>query len=101
MEKISLWGPLVQVGIICATLSSAISSLVSAPKVFQAVCKDKIFPYIEVFGKSYGVKREPRNAYLVTFVFAASFIAIGDVNLIAPIISNFFLMGYALVNYSV
>lgn len=101
MEKISLWGPLVLIGIFAATLSSALASLVSAPKVFQAVCKDKIFPHIDIFGKEYGRNGEPRNGYLLTLVIAAGFTAIGELNVIAPIISNFFLMAYALVNYSV
>lgn len=101
MEKASLWGPLVLIGIFAATLSSALASLVSAPKVFQAVCKDKIFPGIEIFAKGYGRNNEPRNGYLLTLVIAAGFIAIGELNVIAPIISNFFLMAYALVNYAV
>ena len=32
---VSAWGPLVTAGIFAATLSSALTSLVSAPKVFQ------------------------------------------------------------------
>ena len=35
MELVSGWGPLLTVGIFSATLSSALASLVSAPKVFQ------------------------------------------------------------------
>lgn len=35
MELTSAWGPLVTAGIFAATLSSALASLVSAPKVFQ------------------------------------------------------------------
>ena len=101
MEKISIWGPLILSGIIAATLSSALSSLVSAPKVFQAVCQDKIFPYIDIFGKEYGRNREPRNGYILAALIGAAFIAIGDINSIAPINSNFFLMSFALINYSV
>ena len=37
-------GPLIYVGCFAATLSSAIASLVGAPRVFQAVAKDKLFP---------------------------------------------------------
>jgi len=97
----SLWGPLVLIGIFAATLSSALASLVSAPKVFQAVSKDKIFPGIDIFAKGYGKNNEPRNGYFLTLIIAAGFIAIGELNIIAPIISNFFLMAYALVNYAV
>jgi len=35
MEMISGFGPLVTAGIFAATISSALASLVSAPKVFQ------------------------------------------------------------------
>ena len=76
------------------------ASLVSAPKVFQAVCNDNIFPGIQFFGKG-DDKNEPRRGYVLTFFVGAAFIAIGDLNAIAPLISNFFLMAYALINYAV
>lgn len=50
MEKIAAWGPIVTGGIFAATLSSALASLVGAPKTFQALCKDNIFPGIHYFG---------------------------------------------------
>ncbi|KAJ1374249.1 hypothetical protein KIN20_036898 [Parelaphostrongylus tenuis] len=100
MEMESLWGPLITAGIFAATLSSALASLVSAPKVFQAVCKDRLFPKIGYFAKGYGKNEEPRRAYLLTFIIAMAMIAIGDLNAIAPIISNFFLASYALINYA-
>ncbi|WKY10102.1 hypothetical protein Q1695_002448 [Nippostrongylus brasiliensis] len=100
MEMESLWGPLITAGIFAATLSSALASLVSAPKVFQAVCKDRLFPKIGYFAKGYGKNEEPRRAYALTFIIAMAMIAIGDLNAIAPIISNFFLASYALINYA-
>ncbi|XP_062588171.1 solute carrier family 12 member 3-like [Saccostrea cucullata] len=100
MELVSAWGPLLTVGIFSATLSSALASLVSAPKVFQAVCKDRIFPKIHIFAKGYGASENPRRAYFLAYFIGVAFICIGDLNAIAPIISNFFLMSYALINYS-
>ncbi|VDM61432.1 unnamed protein product [Angiostrongylus costaricensis] len=100
MEMESLWGPLITAGIFAATLSSALASLVSAPKVFQAVCKDRLFPKIGYFAKGYGKNEEPRRAYFLTFVIAMAMVGIGDLNAIAPIISNFFLASYALINYA-
>jgi len=44
---------------------------------------------------------EPRRGYILTFLIAGAFIAIGELNVIAPVISNFFLMSYALINYAV
>ncbi|KFD55491.1 hypothetical protein M513_03543 [Trichuris suis] len=100
MEMQSFFPPLVTAGIFAASLSSALSSMVSAPKIFQALCKDNLFPYIGYFGKGYGRNNEPRPAYILTFLIACGVIAIGDLNLIAPIISNFFLASYALINYA-
>ena len=101
MEKVSLFGPIVLAGIFAATLSSALASLVGSPKTFQAVCKDGIYKGLEFFGKGHGPNDEPRRAYVLAFLISAGFIAIGELNVIAPIISNFFLMSYALINYSV
>jgi solute carrier family 12 sodium/potassium/chloride transporter 2 len=100
MELISLFGPLVYAGIFAATLSSALASLVSAPKVFQALCNDKVFPYIKYFGKGFGKNNEPRRGYLLAFTIAIGCCIIGELNLIAPIISNFFLGAYCLINFS-
>ncbi|XP_067144436.1 solute carrier family 12 member 2-like isoform X2 [Centruroides vittatus] len=100
MELVSAFGPIIYAGIFAATLSSALASLVSAPKVFQALCKDNLFPHIHIFAKGYGKNAEPRRAYLLAFVIALACIAIGQLNEIAPIISNFFLAAYCLINFS-
>uniref|UniRef100_A0A8C1XX99 Solute carrier family 12 member 2 n=1 Tax=Cyprinus carpio TaxID=7962 RepID=A0A8C1XX99_CYPCA len=101
MSVVSGFGPLITAGVFSATLSSALASLVSAPKVFQALCKDNIYPGIGVFGKGYGKNNEPLRGYLLTFGIALAFIVIAELNVIAPIISNFFLASYALINFSV
>uniref|UniRef100_A0A671SNM4 Solute carrier family 12 member 2-like n=1 Tax=Sinocyclocheilus anshuiensis TaxID=1608454 RepID=A0A671SNM4_9TELE len=70
MSVVSGFGPLITAGIFSATLSSALASLVSAPKVFQALCKDNIYPGIAVFGKGYGKNNEPLRGYFLTFGIA-------------------------------
>uniref|UniRef100_A0A914X1C2 Solute carrier family 12 member 3 n=1 Tax=Plectus sambesii TaxID=2011161 RepID=A0A914X1C2_9BILA len=79
MEIESGWGPLITAGIFAATLSSALASLVSAPKVFQAVCKDHLFPYIHYFSKGYGKDDEPRRAYCLGYIIAMLMILLGTV----------------------
>ncbi|XP_029392740.1 solute carrier family 12 member 1 isoform X2 [Mus pahari] len=100
MSMVSGFGPLITAGIFSATLSSALASLVSAPKVFQALCKDNIFKGLQFFAKGYGKNNEPLRGYFLTFVIAMAFILIAELNVIAPIISNFFLASYALINFS-
>ncbi|KAF1377122.1 hypothetical protein PFLUV_G00197280 [Perca fluviatilis] len=101
MSMVSGFGPVITAGIFSATLSSALASLVSAPKVFQALCKDNIYPGLGMFAKGYGKNNEPLRGYILTFVIALAFILIAKLNIIAPIISNFFLASYALINFSV
>lgn len=101
VELVSAFGPLIYAGIFAATLSSALASLVSAPKVFQSLCKDKLFPYVEYFAEGYGKNNEPRRGYVLAFIIAIACCLIGDLNAIAPIISNFFLAAYCLINFSV
>ncbi|XP_038598481.1 solute carrier family 12 member 2 [Tachyglossus aculeatus] len=101
MSTVSGFAPLISAGIFSATLSSALASLVSAPKIFQALCKDNIYPAFFPFAKGYGHNNEPLRGYLLTFLIALGFILIAELNVIAPIISNFFLASYALINFSV
>ncbi|KPJ14477.1 Bumetanide-sensitive sodium-(potassium)-chloride cotransporter [Papilio machaon] len=100
IRLVSAWGPLIYGGCFAATLSSALASLVSAPKVFQALCQDKLYPYLEFFAKGYGTNNEPVRGYVLTFIIAVAFILMGGLNQIAPLISNFFLAAYALINFS-
>ncbi|KAL1139743.1 hypothetical protein AAG570_006721 [Ranatra chinensis] len=100
MELVSAFGPLIYAGCFAATLSSALASLVSAPKVFQALCKDNLYPYISFFGKGYGKGGEPVRGYILTFFIGLAFVLVGELNAIAPLISNFFLAAYALINFS-
>ncbi|XP_067646757.1 bumetanide-sensitive sodium-(potassium)-chloride cotransporter isoform X2 [Eurosta solidaginis] len=100
IELVSGFGPLIYAGCFAATISSALASLVSAPKVFQALCKDELYPKIVWFAKGYGKNNEPVRGYVLTFVIAVAFILIGELNLIAPLISNFFLAAYTLINFS-
>uniref|UniRef100_A0A3Q1J9H4 Uncharacterized protein n=1 Tax=Anabas testudineus TaxID=64144 RepID=A0A3Q1J9H4_ANATE len=100
MSMVSAFAPLITAGIFGATLSSALACLVSAPKVFQCLCKDKLYPLIGFFGKGYGKNDEPLRGYLLTYIIAACFILIAELNTIAPIISNFFLCSYSLINFS-
>uniref|UniRef100_A0ACB8EAS6 Uncharacterized protein n=1 Tax=Sphaerodactylus townsendi TaxID=933632 RepID=A0ACB8EAS6_9SAUR len=100
MSMVSGFAPLITAGIFGATLSSALACLVSAPKVFQCLCKDQLYPVIGFFGKGYGKNNEPIRGYMLTYIIAVGFILIAELNAIAPIISNFFLCSYALINFS-
>lgn len=45
--------------------------------LFQALCKDNIYPGLGVFAKGYGKNNEPLRAYVLTFCIGLAFILIG------------------------
>lgn len=94
--KISLVPALVIIGIWGATLSSALGSILGAPRILQAISMDKIAP--KIFAKGTGKTNEPRNALLFAFVIAEAGILIGQLDVIARIVSMFFITTYAFLN---
>lgn len=101
MEVISAWGPLIYAGCFAATISSAIASLVGAPRVLQALAKDKLYPHIEFFAKGYGANNDPVRGYVLVFSISLVCILIGDLDVVSSLLSNFFVASYALINFSV
>lgn len=96
--KISKYPQLVIAGIWGATLSSALGSILAAPRILQATAKDKITP--RFFARGAGATNEPRNALLLTFLIAEAGILIGDLDIIARIVSVFFITTYGFLNLS-
>jgi amino acid transporter len=93
------WIPqLVIAGIWGATLSSALGSILGAPRILQATATDKITP--KFFARGYGPANEPRNALLLTFLIAEAGILIGELNIIARVVSIFFITTYGFLNIS-
>lgn len=96
MVKVAKVGFLVVLGIWGATLSSAMGSILGAPRVLQAMARDRILP--PIVGKGYGARQDPRIATMISFGIALVAILLGDLNAIAPILSMFFLISYGLLN---
>ncbi|TVR41709.1 MAG: amino acid permease [Bacteroidia bacterium] len=94
--EISMVPELVIAGILAATLSSAMVSILSAPRVLQAVAMDRILP--RFFAKGYGASNEPRNALIVAYLIAQAGILIGELNVIARIVTIFFILTYGFLN---
>ena len=88
-------------GVWGATLSSAIGSILGAPRVLQALARDGVLPpFLNFLGKGHGRSDEPRNGTWVSLAIAIAAVCIGDLNLIAPILSMFFLTTYLVLNVS-
>ncbi|XP_014204971.1 bumetanide-sensitive sodium-(potassium)-chloride cotransporter isoform X2 [Copidosoma floridanum] len=99
MQLMSYWGPFIYAGCFAATLSTALTNLLSVPRLIQALGEDRIYPGLIFFSKGYGKNNEPYRGYVLTFVVAGVFLLIADLNAVAPLISNFYLASYALINF--
>ena len=100
MNRTALVGWLIDAGVIAATLSSAMASFLGAPRILQSLSGDKIFKFLTPFAKGYGVSNNPRRGVLLSAVIAIITIGAGNLNLIAPVVSMFFLISYGLLNYA-
>merc|ERR1712123_316023 len=101
MAVISVTGYLIYGGCFAATISSAIASLVGAPRVLQALAKDKLYPKIEFFAPGWGANNDPVRGYFVVFLVALACILVAELNVVSSLLSNFFVASYALINFSV
>jgi amino acid transporter len=97
MSQIAVWGPIIPIGLAAASVSSAIGSLLIAPRTLQAIAKDDIIPIplVNTFlSKGKGEANEPVNATLITSIIILTFVAMGSVDFVARIISMFFMITY-------
>jgi len=97
MGKVALWGPIIPIGLACATISSALGSVLVAPRTLQAIANDRVVRWQSITGflsRGTGDSNEPRNATLITGVIAITVVAAGNVDFVARIISMFFMVTY-------
>lgn len=100
MGRISRFSFLIDAGVIAATLSSAMASFLGAPRILQSLAGDRIFSFLMPFAKGYGATGNPRRGVLLSAAIALATIALGNLNLIARVVSMFFLISYGLLNYA-
>lgn len=94
------WPGLVALGVFAAALSSALSSMMGAPRVLQAIATDGIIARLRPLGRGWGRNHEPRAAIVLTFFIAQLGVSVADLDSIAPMITLFFILTYGAINLS-
>jgi amino acid transporter len=100
MAQIAIWPPIIPIGLACATLSSALGSIIVAPRTLQALAADRVIPdgrfahWVRIVRAS---DDEPLNAAAITTVIALVFVIAGDIDSVAQIITMFFLITYGAI----
>ena len=100
MQRIAVWSPIIPVGLAAASISSALGSIMVAPRTLQAIGYDDIFPQKKLnlwAAKGKKADNEPINGSVITILIAFFFIIIGDINFVAQIISMFFMVTYGAI----
>lgn len=98
LAKCSRWTIPVIAGIWAACLSSALGSMLAAPRVLQALSHDGATP--RFLGRGFGSNDDPRFAAALTFIIAAVVVYCGNINAIATLLTMFNLTVYCLLNLS-
>ncbi|MGC1247569.1 MAG: Na-K-Cl cotransporter [Spirulinaceae cyanobacterium] len=101
MQQIAFWGPAILLGVWGATLSSALGSILGAPRVLQALARDGVLPkWMGFLGQGSGPDDEPRIGTAVSLGVAIAAVCINKLDLIAPVLTMFFLTTYFVLNIS-
>ena len=100
MKRTAWVGFLIDAGVLSATISSAMASFLGAPRILQSLAADRIFPLLGPFAKGSGPTSNPRRGVVLSAGIAYATVAYGQLNLIAPVVSMFFLISYGLLNYA-
>jgi hypothetical protein len=97
MVEKAYFGPLIIAGVLGATFSSALASIVGSSRILFAMSEHKVLPYSN-FLNGQSKNGQPRNAMLVTGILIFITLLLRNLNVIAPLVTLFFLITYAMIN---
>ncbi|GAB4340997.1 MAG: Na-K-Cl cotransporter [Desulfobulbaceae bacterium] len=95
--RIALFGPfLVLPALWGAIFSSAVGSMLAAPRTLQALAMDRLMP--RAFGRRSGRGGESLSGYFLTVAISLGAVLLGDLNTVAIVVTMFFLSVYGVIN---
>ncbi|KAM4887455.1 solute carrier family 12 member 8 [Thomomys bottae] len=99
-QKVSLVGFLFLLGLYISSLASCMGGLYGAPRILQCIAREKVIPALASLGQGRGPNKTPVAAICLTSVVTLAFVLVGQVNVLAPIVTVNFMMTYIAVDYS-
>lgn len=96
IEK-AYFGPLIIAGVLGATFSSALASIIGSSRILFAMGEHQVLPYSK-FLAGQSANGQPRNAMIVTGVLIFATMLLRNINAVAPLVTLFFLVTYAMIN---
>ncbi|CAD7077678.1 unnamed protein product [Hermetia illucens] len=98
--KVSAVEFLLLAGIYVSSMSSCLGAMYGTPRVLQSIANENVIPGIEILGKGRGPNKVPLYSMAVVASVTITFIIVGDINFLAPIVTMPFLLTYACIDYS-
>ncbi|XP_021562027.1 solute carrier family 12 member 8 [Carlito syrichta] len=99
-EKVSLVGFLFLLGLYISSLASCMGGLYGAPRILQCIAQEKVIPALACLGQGKGPSKTPVAAICLTSFVTMAFVLVGQVNVLAPIVTINFMLTYVAVDYS-
>ncbi|XP_006884362.1 PREDICTED: solute carrier family 12 member 8 [Elephantulus edwardii] len=99
-EKVSLVGFLFLLGLYISSLASCMGGLYGAPRILQCIAQEKVIPALTWLGQGKGPNKTPVAAICLTSLVTMAFVLVGQVNVLAPIVTINFMLTYIAVDYS-
>uniref|UniRef100_A0A8C7HUN3 Solute carrier family 12 member 8 n=1 Tax=Oncorhynchus kisutch TaxID=8019 RepID=A0A8C7HUN3_ONCKI len=99
-EKVSLVGFLFLLGLYISSLASCMGGLYGAPRILQVIAQERVIPALAFLAQGKGPNKTPVAAIVLTSLLTMAFIFIGQVNVLAPIVTINFMLTYTDFDYS-
>ncbi|XP_024263265.1 solute carrier family 12 member 8 isoform X3 [Oncorhynchus tshawytscha] len=99
-EKVSLVGFLFLLGLYISSLASCMGGLYGAPRILQVIAQERVIPALAFLAQGKGPNKTPVAAIVLTSLLTMAFIFIGQVNVLAPIVTINFMLTYSFIDYS-
>ncbi|CAH1256635.1 unnamed protein product [Diabrotica balteata] len=99
-EDVSVIGVLFLAGLYVSSMSSCLGAMYGTPRVLQSIALENVIPGIGSLGKGRGPNKVPLYSMAVVAIVTFTFIFIGEINTLAPIVTMPFLLTYACIDYA-
>ena len=99
-RKVSAVEFLLLAGIYVSSMSSCLGAMYGTPRILQSIANENVIPAISGLGKGRGPNKVPIAAMSIVAGVTILFIMVGDINMLAPIVTMPFLLTYASIDYA-
>ncbi|XP_068084944.1 solute carrier family 12 member 8 isoform X2 [Anabrus simplex] len=98
--KVSAIQVLLLAGLYVSSMSSCLAAMYGTPRVLQSIANENVIPVLQFLGRGRGPNRVPLYSMAVVAVITVTFILVGQINTLAPVVTMPFLLTYAAIDYS-